>query len=122
MQNLVGIVRNEAEMVQAVEELKKLSERTKQVHVSGNLHFNPGWHTALDLDSLMVVSEAISRAAILRKESRGGHFREDYTEKDAHFGKVNFVVRKGEDGSMQVLEEKVPEMPDELKQIIENNK
>jgi succinate dehydrogenase / fumarate reductase flavoprotein subunit len=122
MQDLVGIVRTEQEMVKAVEDLKVLSDRTAKVHVSGNLHFNPGWHTALDLQSLMVISEAIARAAILRKESRGGHFREDFPDKDNHFGKVNFVVRKGADGSMQIIEEKVSEMPDELKQIIEENK
>jgi succinate dehydrogenase / fumarate reductase flavoprotein subunit len=119
MQDLVGIVRQEDEMVRAVEGIEALWERARRVHVEGNREFNPGWHTALDLTNLLTVSEAIARAAIERKESRGAQFREDYPEKDAHFGKVNIIVSKAEDGSMKVVQEPVRELPAELKQIIE---
>jgi succinate dehydrogenase / fumarate reductase flavoprotein subunit len=119
MQDLVGIVRQEDEMVRAVEGIESLWERARRVHVEGNREFNPGWHTALDLTNLLTVSEAIARAAIERKESRGAQFREDYPEKDPHFGKVNIIVSKAEDGSMKVVQEPVRELPAELKQIIE---
>jgi succinate dehydrogenase / fumarate reductase flavoprotein subunit len=118
MQDLVGIVRTEAEMQQALGELQKLWERARRVRVTGNRDYNPGWHTALDLPNLLTVSEAITRSALHRKESRGGHFRDDYPGKADHYGKVNVVVREGPDGAMQVEEERIPEMPDELKHII----
>ena len=87
--------------------------------MTGNREYNPGWHTALDLHNLLTVSEAITRSAIERKESRGAQFREDYPAKDPAFGKINMLVRKGGDGAMQVSREPIPEMPAELKQIIE---
>jgi succinate dehydrogenase / fumarate reductase flavoprotein subunit len=118
MQDLVGIVRTEDEMQRALEELHKLWTRARQARVTGNREYNPGWHTALDLHNLLTVSEAIARSALARKESRGGHFRDDFPSKSDHFGKVNVVVRKGADGAMQVEEAPIPEMPDELKQII----
>jgi len=119
MQNLVGIVRTENEMRQALEDVGKLKERSEHVHVPGNIDFNPAWHTALDLNNLLTVSEAITRAAIERKESRGGQYREDYPAKDAEFGKINIKIKKAEDGSMQITRVPIPEMPAELKQIIE---
>ena len=122
MQDLVGIVRKEDEMLRALEGLQKLRKRGGQVAVPGNREYNPGWHTALDLDNLLTVSEAIARAAVERKESRGAHFREDFPNKDTAAGKFNIVVRKGTDGSMQVRREPLPEMPAELKQIIEEMK
>ena len=122
MQDLVGIVRQETEMVRALEGLGKLWERTKRVGVTGNREYNPGWHTALDLTNLLTVSEAVTRSAIERKESRGAHFRDDYPTKDAAFGKVNMVLRKQPDGSMQIRREPIAEMPAELKQIIEEMK
>jgi succinate dehydrogenase / fumarate reductase flavoprotein subunit len=122
MQDLVGIVRREEEMQRAVEELARLRERARRVRVTGNREYNPGWHTALDLENLLTVSEAITRSALVRKESRGGHFRDDFPEKDARFGKVNLVVHKGPDGRMQLEEAPIPEMPAELKQIIEEMK
>ena len=122
MQDLVGIVRKEDEMLRALEGLQKLRKRGGQVAVPGNREYNPGWHTALDLDNLLTVSEAIARAAVERKESRGAHFREDYPDKDAAAGKFNIVVRKGTDGSMQVRRQPLSEIPAELKQIIEEMK
>jgi succinate dehydrogenase / fumarate reductase flavoprotein subunit len=118
MQELVGIVRREDEMLRALEGLQKLKARAARVRVTGNREFNSGWHTALDLHNLLTVSEAVTRSALRRKESRGGHFRDDFPAKADHFGKVNVVLRKGPDGAMQVEEVRIPEMPEELKQII----
>ncbi len=118
MQDLVGIVRREDEMLRALEELQKLRARAQRVHVAGNREYNPGWHTALDLNNLLTVSEAITRSALRRKESRGGHFRDDFPAKVDRFGNVNVVVRKAPDGGMQVEEVPIPEMPEELKQVI----
>ena len=105
MQSLVGIVRREDEMVRALDGIGKLSERAGQVTVYGHREYNPGWHTAIDLKNLLTVSEAITRSAIERKESRGGHFREDFPDKDAAAGKVNIVVKKNADGTMKVRRE-----------------
>ena len=87
--------------------------------VSGNRDYNPGWHTALDLKNLLIVSEAITRAALLRKESRGAHFRDDHPEKDKGWGGKNLVVRKGASGEMEIHERPVPELRADLKEIIE---
>jgi len=119
MQDLVGIVRTESEMQQALDGLQKLKERAGKVSVTGNVDFNPGWHTALDLRNLLTVSEAIARAAIERKESRGGQYRDDYPQKDAEWGKKNISVNRQPDGSMSISEIPIKEMPAELKQIIE---
>src|SRR6266480_3552196 len=122
MQDNVGIVRTESEMWQALEKIDDFKARAEKVGVTGNREFNPGWHTALDLRNLLTVSEAIARAALERKESRGAQFREDYPDKDEKFSKVNTLIRKGEGGGMDVLLEPLPEMPDYLKQIIEEMK
>jgi succinate dehydrogenase / fumarate reductase flavoprotein subunit len=122
MQELVGIVRREDEMARALDGIGKLSERAGRVAVYGHREYNPGWHTAIDLKNLMTVSEAITRSAIERKESRGGHFREDFPNKDAAAGKVNVVVRKNSDGTMNVRRETIPDLPAELKQVIEEMK
>lgn len=122
MQKLVGIVRREQEMVLALDGLAKLWERAQNVAVYGHREYNPGWHTAIDLKHLLTVSEAITRAAIQRKESRGGHYHDDFPVKDPAEGGVNIVLRKEADGSMQVRRERIPEMPEHLKQIIEEMK
>jgi succinate dehydrogenase / fumarate reductase, flavoprotein subunit len=122
MQDLVGIVRREEEMKRALDGLHRLWERARRVGVSSNREYNPGWHTALDLSNLLTISEAITRAAIERKESRGGHFREDFPDRDPAFAAVNVVVRKGPGGAMQVLRQPVPVIPPELKQVIEEMK
>jgi succinate dehydrogenase / fumarate reductase flavoprotein subunit len=122
MQDLVGIVRREDEMTRALKTVGELQGRAAKVGVTGNREYNPGWHTALDLRHLLTVSEAITRCAIERKESRGGHFRDDYPDKGAEFGKFNFVVRKATDGSMQLERQAIPPMPDDLKAIIEEMK
>ena len=122
MQNLVGIVRREEEMVRALGELGKLWERSRNVAVYGHREYNPGWHTALDLRHLLTVSEAITRSAIERKESRGGHFRDDFPNRNAEEGKVNILLRKEADGSMRTRRETIPEIPEHLKQVIEEMK
>src|SRR5947207_1557218 len=122
MQDNVGVVRNEAEMTSQLEYLRKLWERASHVGVSGNREFNPGWHTALDLKNLLTVSEAVTRAALERKESCGAQFREDYPENDARFATVNTIIWRGEDGRMNVRLDPLPEMPDYLKQVIEEMK
>jgi succinate dehydrogenase / fumarate reductase, flavoprotein subunit len=122
MQDLVGIVRQEREMLQALERIQQMKERAERVGVSGNREYNPGWHTAIDLHNLLTVSEIVTRAALERKESRGAHFRDDYPNKDQNFGSFNIVIRKGPDGEMQIVREPIPEMPPELKQIIEEMK
>ncbi|HEX5732066.1 MAG TPA: fumarate reductase/succinate dehydrogenase flavoprotein subunit [Blastocatellia bacterium] len=119
MQDKVGIVRREEEMGEALEELTRLRERAERAGIGGNREYNPGWHTALDLESLLTVSEAITRAGIERKESRGAQFRDDYPKKDDQLGKINIIIRKGPDGGMLVERTMIPEMPAELKQIIE---
>jgi succinate dehydrogenase / fumarate reductase flavoprotein subunit len=122
MQRLVGIVRNEEEMAQALEEIQHMKHRAGQVGVGGHRQYNPAWHTALDLEHLLTVSEAITRAALERKESRGAHFREDYPDKSTEWGRYNLVVRKGEDGQMVVEKRPVIQPSPELKQIIEENR
>ena len=118
MQNHVGIVRTQHEMERALGELEALRQRAERVAVPGNREFNPGWHTALDLRHLLIVSEAITRSALARKESRGGHFRDDFPEKDPAYATFNFVTRAGPDGTMRVEREPIPALPDELAAII----
>ena len=118
MQNHVGIVRVAHEMVRALDELEVLKQRAERVGVPGNREYNPGWHTALDLRHLLIVSEAITRSALARRESRGGHFRDDYPDKDPAFGTFNQVVRRGPDGAMQLVREEIPPRPAELDAII----
>src|SRR5438477_481359 len=121
MQDNVGIVRNESEMRSALERLKEFWQRANRAGVTGNREFNPGWHTVLDLKNLLTVSEGITRAALERKESRGAQFREDYPNKDEKFSKVNTMISKADDGSMRIRLEPLPEMPDYLKRVVEEN-
>jgi succinate dehydrogenase / fumarate reductase flavoprotein subunit len=122
MQRLVGIVRREEEMVEALSGIGKLWERARSVGVVGNREYNPGWHTAMDLENLLTVSEATTRASLIRKESRGAQFRDDFPAKSDRFSRVNIVERKATDGTMEVAEIPIPEMPPELRQIIEEMK
>jgi succinate dehydrogenase / fumarate reductase flavoprotein subunit len=119
MQDLVGIVRREDEMLRALEGIGQLWVRAKKARAPGNREYNPGWHTAMDLHNLLTVSEAVTRSALLRKESRGGHFRDDFPAKDTkQFGKVNSVVWQDADGKMQIRLDPIPEVPAELKEVI----
>jgi len=122
MQDLVGIVRREEEMTRALSAIEALRWRAAHVGVPGNREYNPGWHTALDLRHLLTVSEAITRAAIERRESRGAQFRDDCPEKNADFGKVTLVVRKGADGRMEIRREPLPPLTNDQKAIVEEMK
>ena len=118
MQELVGIVRREEEMARALDQISALSARAAQVAVAGNREYNPGWHTALDLGNLLTVAEAITRSAIERRESRGGHFRDDFPDKDPASATFNITVRKGPDGRMALSREPIRPIPNALKQVI----
>ena len=122
MQDKVGIVRREEEMREALDGLRTLWARAAQVGIDGNREFNPGWHTALDLRNLLTVSEAVTRAAIERKESRGAQFRVDYPEKSEEFGKVHTIVGKDQQGAMQIRREEIPPIREDLKRVIEELK
>jgi succinate dehydrogenase / fumarate reductase flavoprotein subunit len=122
MQNGVGIVRRQAEMTMALDQVLAMEQDAQHVTVPGNREYNPGWHTALDLRNLLTISEAIARAAIERKESRGGHFRDDYPDKDPTYGTFNITLKKAADGSMQLERVPIPPMPPELKAVIEEMK
>jgi succinate dehydrogenase / fumarate reductase flavoprotein subunit len=119
MHNLVGIIRTKAELDEAREQLAKYRVRAAQAGVEGHRQYNPGWHLAMDLKSMLTVSEAIARAAETRQESRGGHTREDFPDPDPEWAKVNVVVRQGSGGEMQLTTEPLPQMPAELQQLFE---
>lgn len=122
MQDLVGIVRREDEMQRALEAITALRQRAATAGAIGNREYNPGWHTALDLPNLLDISEAITRAAIERRESRGGHFRDDFPDKDPEAARYNLVVRRGDGGALEVTREPIPPLPAELAAIIEEQK
>jgi succinate dehydrogenase / fumarate reductase flavoprotein subunit len=122
MQANVGIVRLQNEMEFALAGIEKLKARAAKVAVQGHLEYNPGWHTAIDLKHLLTISEAITIASIDRKESRGGHFREDFPNKDPEAQKYNSVISKAADGSMKLRREPIPAMREDLKQVIEEMK
>jgi succinate dehydrogenase / fumarate reductase flavoprotein subunit len=122
MQSLVGIVRIESEMKDALAKLAGLRERAMKVGAGGNREYNPGWHTAIDLKNLMMISEAITRAALERTESRGGHFRDDYPDKDPKQATFNIQLKKAADGSMALSRETIPPIPPHLQEVIEEQK
>jgi succinate dehydrogenase / fumarate reductase flavoprotein subunit len=122
MQNLVGIVRVQQEMEKAVEEIAVLKKRAARVGATGNREYNTGWHTGLDLANLLTMAEVVAIAGAERKESRGGHFRDDYPNKDAQWGGLNIRIDKAADGSVKVTPVPVIEMSPELKQVVEENK
>ncbi|HTB14227.1 MAG TPA: fumarate reductase/succinate dehydrogenase flavoprotein subunit [Bryobacteraceae bacterium] len=122
MQDLVGIVRVESEMESALGEIARLKARAAKAGIFGNREYNGGWHTALDLDNLLTVSEVITRAAIERKESRGAHFRDDFPDKSEDWAKYNIRVTKGPDGEPKVERAPVKPLTEEQKLVIEENK
>jgi succinate dehydrogenase flavoprotein subunit len=121
MQNLVGIVRSESEMRLALEKLAELNARAARVGVCGGRAYHSGWHTALDVRNLLSVSEAITRSALERRESRGGHFRDDYPDKHDEFSRVTVMVKQV-GGAMQVSRVPIPPIPPELQRVIEEQK
>jgi succinate dehydrogenase / fumarate reductase flavoprotein subunit len=122
MQELVGIVRQEGEMLQALQQIERLKQRAERAAVAGHREYNNGWHTSIDLHNLLTVSEIITRSALERKESRGGHFRDDYPAKDENYATFNIVARKSASGGVEITREALRPMPEELKRIVEENK
>ncbi len=121
MQALVGIFRVESDLKDALAKLESLKARAERARVDGSRMFNPGWHLAKDLRSMLLISEAVARSALVRKESRGAHSRIDFPEYDAQWGKQNNLIKR--DGEkMQLRQEPVKEMPDDLKQILAESK
>jgi succinate dehydrogenase / fumarate reductase flavoprotein subunit len=118
MQNLVGLIRTESELKHAITKIEALKARAGKVRVEGSRVYNAGWHTALDLRSLLTVAECSTVAALERKESRGGHTRDDHPYTDDTWGKVNVVLRL-RDGRIQVSREPLAEMPAELKALFQ---
>ncbi len=119
MQSLVGIIRTETELRQALEKISELKDRASKMSINGGKQYNPGWNLATDLPSMLSVSEMVTMGALERKESRGGHTRNDYPGPDTELGKVNFVQRiRG--GKHSIQPEPLLEMPDELKTLFED--
>jgi succinate dehydrogenase / fumarate reductase flavoprotein subunit len=121
MQNLVGIIRTEADLNKARDEIATLRQRLAKVKVQGNRHYNPAWHLAMDLHSMLTVSEVSTLSATERKESRGGHTRDDYPNADPNFAKVNVVTQK-RNGKLRISREPLPEIPEELKKLLGEQK
>ncbi len=119
MQAGVGIFRTAADLELALTEIERLDARAARVGVEGSRLYNPGWHLAHDLRHMLVVSEAVARAGLMRRESRGAHSRLDFPALDPDMGRVNVCVSKGEDGAMVVRTTPLPEMPAELKRVLE---
>jgi succinate dehydrogenase / fumarate reductase, flavoprotein subunit len=116
MNDLVGIIRTGEELAQSLEEINAFKERAKQLHVEGHRQYNPGWHLALDLRNMLLVSECIAKAALTRTESRGGHTRDDYPMTDDDWGTRNLVLTLDATGTgVDLAEKPLPVMPDELK-------
>jgi succinate dehydrogenase / fumarate reductase flavoprotein subunit len=121
MQNLVGIFRNKEDLIRALEELEKLKERAGRLSVEGSRLFNPGWHLAQDLKAMLTVSEAVTRSALARQESRGAHSRIDYPSLDPTWGtRNNVTVRDG--STMTLRTSPVAAMPEDLKQLVAEEK
>ncbi|HEX2385125.1 MAG TPA: fumarate reductase/succinate dehydrogenase flavoprotein subunit [Candidatus Binatia bacterium] len=121
MQSLVGIIRTESELKKALDMIARFRERTERVTVEGNRQYNPGWHLALDLRTMLTVAEACTLSALERKESRGGHTRDDYPKTDANLAKINIVTRRV-NGELKLSHEPRPEMPAELAKLLEEQK
>jgi len=121
MNDLVGIIRTAEELEEALVRLEELKARAKKVTVQGDKVFNPGWHLALDLPNMLLVSECIARSALIREESRGGHTREDFPAMSAEWRKVNLVCRPDGDDGVEVTRQPLPVMPPELLSLFERD-
>lgn len=121
MQSLVGIFRTEEDLRKALEELEKFKERAKHVGVEGSRLFNPGWHLAHDLRSMLTISEAVTRSALARRESRGAHSRIDFPSLDKTWGQQNNII-SSQHGTMALRQEPVPVMPEDLQKILAEDK
>jgi succinate dehydrogenase / fumarate reductase flavoprotein subunit len=126
MQDLVGIIRVEGELKEALERISGLQDRAAKVSVEGNRQYNPGWHLALDLRNMLLVSQAVALAALERQESRGGHTRDDYPMTDPYWGSQNVVVQLqpaptgGAPAEISVRRQPLPQPPPELAELLED--
>jgi succinate dehydrogenase / fumarate reductase flavoprotein subunit len=119
MQSFVGIIRNEEDLKKGIENVERLKEQAAKAKVEGNRHYNAAWHQTIDMRNMLVVSEAMARSALARKESRGGHAREDFPDMDkGHFSKVNIVTRATPTG-MVVEEVPHPDPPPEIQAVLD---
>lgn len=118
MQNLAGIIRTGAELEMAREKLEDLQERSTRMSISGGPSYNPGWNLATDLPSMLAVSRLVATGALERRESRGGHTRDDYPKPDPEFAKVNLVQRLNSEGTYTLTAEPLPEMPGDLRALL----
>ena len=121
MQDLVGIIRVRSELQHAIVRIGALRARAARAAVAGGRTYNPAWHLALDLKTMLTVSEGIARSALMREESRGGHTRSDYPSPDKEWGKKNIVTRK-KDGALDLRTEPLPELPKELQPLLGEDK
>ncbi|MQA93797.1 MAG: fumarate reductase/succinate dehydrogenase flavoprotein subunit [Streptosporangiales bacterium] len=121
MNDLVGIIRKASEMEQALEALAKLKERVASVTAEGGRAYNPGWHLALDLRNMLIVSECIAKAALEREESRGGHTRDDYPEMSAEWRKVNLVLGMNDKGAVTLRRQDLDTMRGDLVTLFEDD-
>jgi succinate dehydrogenase / fumarate reductase flavoprotein subunit len=120
MQDLVGIIRTESELVAAIDKINEMGYRVDKLSVEGDRRYNPGWHLAVDLRNMLMVSESVAKAALERTESRGGHTRDDYPMTDYDFwGKINLIVELGDDGHVSTRQQPLPEPPPELAALLE---
>jgi succinate dehydrogenase / fumarate reductase flavoprotein subunit len=119
MHDLVGIIRTRAEMERALDRVAELKKRVANLSVEGHRQYNPGWHLALDLPHMLLVSECIARSALEREESRGGHTRDDFPAADPEWAKVNVICALAPDGSVAVTRQPLPQLPPELAEIFE---
>ena len=122
MQSLVGIIRNEEELNTAIKEIDSLRRRVDHLSVEGHRQYNPGWNLAVDLRNMLLVSEAVAKAALERKESRGGHTRDDYPMTDyGYWGKRNLICELADNGEVRTREQALPEPPPELAELLEEH-
>ena len=121
MQSLVGIYRTREDVQKALVELGKLNERWTHTSVEGSRMFNPGWHLALDLKSMLTISEAVARSALVREESRGAHSRIDFPELSADWGTKNNIVKREVSG-MTLRQDVKPALPADLQQVLDEDK
>jgi succinate dehydrogenase / fumarate reductase flavoprotein subunit len=121
MQNYVGIFRSEEDLRRGLDEIQKLKQRAAHVHVDGSRLFNPGWHLARDLKSMLTVSEAVAQSALERKESRGAHSRIDYPDYNEQWSKLNNIISRDRE-EMQLSHLPIAQMPGDLLAILEEKK
>ena len=123
MDRFAGIIRTEKDLLMAKEKLQSLADRAAKSKATGNRIYNPGWHLAIDIQNLLMTSQALVLAALERKESRGAHTREDYPKTEPELAEILYVIHRKKPGDpITILKEKIPSMPAELKSILEELK